>query len=163
MPAFLEVLEKVRERMPGVTHLVGVENMTAANTRPGDVVWVPSTDVYGAPKTQGRPRARWTCTEAVQVAAWGRGDGRVTTPEEDMKAAKALAMDVLFAIEDVLNGSYRLSSGSWEANAPKTQLGRWYVLALEFDAPVTRPEPRVTVTAVETETELAPASGNDGA
>lgn len=158
MPAFLDVLTAVRAAMPGVSHVVGVEHMASATTRPGTVVWVPGTDVYGAARSRGLPRARWTRTEAVQVACWGVGAGRARTAEEDMRAALALATDVLFAVEDALNGSFRVSAGSWEANAPKAQLGRWYVLALEFEAPVTRPQTTVTVTAVETETELAPAS-----
>ena len=157
MPAFLGVLDAVRAAMPGVVHLVGMEQMTATATQPGTVVWVPGSDAYGAPETQGRPRARWTRIEAVQVACWGRGAGKVTTPEEDMRAALELANGVLFALEDTLAGSFRVSSGSWEANAPKAQFGRWYVLALEFRAPVTRPQATATVTAVEQETELAPA------
>lgn len=163
MPAFLDVLDKVRERMPGVTHAVGVEHLVSAKLEPGSVVWVPSGDVYSPPSasrapTRAVPQARLTCNETVLVFAWGIGAGAVRTAEADMRAARALATSVIFAIEDSMSGSYRVASGSWEANAPKAQLGRMYVLTVEFMAPVTRPVTTVKVTAVETETELAPAS-----
>jgi hypothetical protein len=158
MPAFLDVLAAVRLAMPGVTHLVGGEHVSAMETRPGTVVWVPGTDVYAPARSRGQPRSRFTRTETVQVACWGIAEGRVRIAEDDMRAAMALATSVLFAIEDAMAGSYRLSAGSWEANAPKAQMGRWYVLAFEFDAPVTRAQAVAPVTVVQTETELAPAS-----
>jgi hypothetical protein len=162
MPAFLDVLAAVRTAMPGTTHLVGAsgEDMSALGLRPGTVLWIAGTDVYAPPVSRGLPRARYTRTETVQVACWGIGAGRVRTAEDDMRAALALATSVIFAVEDAMGGSYRLSAGSWEANSPKAQMGRWYVLAFEFDAPVTRPQAQATVATVETETELALASGN---
>jgi hypothetical protein len=163
MPAFLDVLEKVREAMPGVVHVVGVEHLSSAKLEPGNVVWVPSGDVYGPPSasrapTRGVPQARLERAETVLVFSWGIASGAVRTAEADMRAAMALATSVLFAVEDVMGGSYRVASGSWEANAPKAQLGRMYVMTFEFKAPVVRPVVAATVAAVETVTELAPAS-----
>lgn len=159
MAGLFEVVEKVRALMPEVTHVVGEEHLVSQYLPAGrSVVWIVSGDVFGPARANHRPAARLTRTEAVQVACWGVGPGTARTAEDDMKAARELADAVLFALEDGMAGSYRVSSGSWQANAPKAQLGRMYVLALELDSPVTRPEARVTVTAVVPETELAPAS-----
>jgi hypothetical protein len=162
MPAFIDVMEAVQAAMPSTTHLVGAsaEDMSATGLRPGTVMWFPGTDAYAPPRSRGLPHAKYTRVEAVEVACWGIGAGRIRTAKEDMRAALALATSVIFAVEDALRGSYRLNSGSWHANAPKAQMGRWYVLTFEFDAPVTRPQTVATVAAVATETELALASGN---
>jgi hypothetical protein len=164
MPAFLDVLEQVRAAMPDVVHVVGEEHLSATHLNPPSVVWVPGVDAFRPPLAslggRGQPQARLTCAESVQVYAWGVGPGAVRTVEADMRAAKALGLAVLLEVEKVVPGSYRATAGSWQANAPKIQLGRMYVLAFEFEAPVYAPVRKVRVTAVETETELAPAGEN---
>ncbi|UAW08053.1 hypothetical protein Mx4_p54 [Myxococcus phage Mx4] len=138
--------------MSGVEQLVGEEHLAAAKLRPPAVIWVPSGDSFAAGHQRGGPKSLRTRAVGLQVLCWAVSEER--TAEADMRAAEALVERLIWAVEDSLGGSWDVSAGAWQANAAKVQLGRMYVLALTVELPVTRPESRATVTAVQPESQL---------
>lgn len=159
MGSFIDVVNKVRQLMPGVEHRVGAEEISALGRAVNSVVWVPSGDVFQAGRQRGSPRSLRTQVVGVQALCWGISETRKT--EDDYEATDALAKRVLWAVEDALGGSWEVNSGGWEGDTTKGQKGKAYVLAFTFNFPVTRPEPRATVTAVQVETSLELASGDE--
>lgn len=123
----------------GTTNLIGGKHI-GAHGMPPRVVWVPTTDKFGAARQHGlEPRAIKTRAAGVLVHIWAKdptGDA-----EGDLPACEQLLNDVLWATHQVAHGSFEATGGSWlgQEGEELTQLGRAYLLELEFQIPITAP------------------------
>lgn len=124
---------------PGTTSLVGARHI-AAHGAPPRVVWVPTQDKFGPARQHGtEPRAIKSRGAGVVVHIWARDpDGN---PEKDLAACEQLLNAVLWATHQVAYGSYEVVDGSWlgQDGEELTQMGRAYLLELQFQVPITAP------------------------
>lgn len=155
MASVVDVLTAISTLLPGGTLTVIGDEFVGSNvTRPQSVAFALGQDAYQPPRQRGPPKSFRTRVATVQATIWGKGADK--TVDGDIRAVESLLEALLVATERTVGGSYDVVGGQWMGAGPN-QNGRAYALTLTFDLPVTLPETRATITAVQTQQTLGGA------
>jgi hypothetical protein len=142
-----DLIAAIAAKLPaGTASLVGGKHIGVMGVPPR-VVWVPTEDKFAAARQHGpSPRSIKTRVAGVVVHIWAKG----ASPDQDLAAAEQLVNDVLWATHQEAYGSYEVVGGTWlgQDGEELTQLGRAYLLELQFQVPITAPAP--TTQTIET-------------
>ena len=108
------------------------EKYIAQHDTPPRLVWVPSSDFFGAPVQIGaNPKTYATRFAGVDCAVWG----------EDLATTEEMVNDLIVAIHRacISRGNYELRGGEWTTAGELTNNGIVFMLHLVIQVPIVGP------------------------